>query len=170
MGLGKTIEAGLVLSQYWAERKRRILIICPASLRRQWAQELGDKFNLPTQVLDAKTWRISVNNGQTNPLANHCVSIMSYHYAARMETQLMLEAWDIVVIDEAHKLRNAHRSSSKMGQTLRRALDGSKSYYLLQHPYKTRSWNCMDFQPLSTIKSSAMSEASNNTLSITKVR
>ena len=52
--LGKTIEAGLVLSQYWAERKRRILIICPASLRRQWAQELGDKFNLPTQVLDAK--------------------------------------------------------------------------------------------------------------------
>ncbi|HAV7009090.1 TPA: DEAD/DEAH box helicase, partial [Escherichia coli] len=63
VGLGKTIEAGLVLSQYWAERKRRILIICPASLRRQWAQELGDKFNLPTQVLDAKTWRISVNNG-----------------------------------------------------------------------------------------------------------
>ena len=48
----------------------------------------------------------------------------------------MLEPWDIVVIDEAHKLRNAHRSSNKMGQTLRRALDGSKKLLLLQHPTK----------------------------------
>ena len=39
VGLGKTIEAGLVLCQYWAERKRKLIIICPASLRRQWAQE-----------------------------------------------------------------------------------------------------------------------------------
>lgn len=148
VGLGKTIEAGLVLSQYWAERKRRILIVCPASLRRQWAQELGDKFNLPTQVLDAKTWRNSVNNGQTNPLANHCVSIMSYHYAARMETQLMLEPWDIVVIDEAHKLRNAHRSSNKMGQTLRRALDGSKKLLLTATPLQN---SLMELYGLSTI-------------------
>ena len=37
VGLGTTIEAGLVLCQYWAERKRHILVICPASLRRQWA-------------------------------------------------------------------------------------------------------------------------------------
>ena len=48
VGLGKTIEAGLVLCQYWAERKRQLLIICPASLRKQWAQELQDKFNLPS--------------------------------------------------------------------------------------------------------------------------
>ena len=54
VGLGKTIEAALVLCQYWAERRRNLLIICPASLRKQWAQELHDKFNLPTQVLDRR--------------------------------------------------------------------------------------------------------------------
>ena len=48
VGLGKAIEASLVLCQYWAERKRNLLIICPASLRKQWAQELRDKFNLPS--------------------------------------------------------------------------------------------------------------------------
>src|ERR1700756_3618035 len=47
VGLGKTIEAGLVLSQKWAERKRRILIIVPSSLRKQWNAELQEKFFLP---------------------------------------------------------------------------------------------------------------------------
>ncbi|MGZ8365537.1 MAG: SNF2-related protein, partial [Nitrospira sp.] len=47
VGLGKTIEAGLVLSQKWAERKRRILVITPANLRKQWFQELAEKFFLP---------------------------------------------------------------------------------------------------------------------------
>ncbi|WP_228768011.1 SNF2-related protein, partial [Limnohabitans sp. DM1] len=54
VGLGKTIEAGIVLCQYWAERKRQLLVICPASLRKQWALELQDKFNLPAVVLDSK--------------------------------------------------------------------------------------------------------------------
>ncbi|WP_272518229.1 MULTISPECIES: SNF2-related protein [unclassified Providencia] len=148
VGLGKTIEACLVLSQYWAECKRRILIICPASLRRQWAQELADKFNLPAQILDAKTWRTSVNNGQANPFANQCISIMSYHYAVRMEVQLMLEPWDIVVIDEAHKLRNAYRISNKMGQTLRRALEGSKKLLLTATPLQN---SLMELYGLSTI-------------------
>jgi adenine-specific DNA-methyltransferase len=42
VGLGKTIEAGLVISQKWAERKRRILVITPANLRKQWHQELQE--------------------------------------------------------------------------------------------------------------------------------
>src|ERR1700742_3557884 len=51
VGLGKTIEAGLILSQKWAERKRRILIITPANLRKQWHQELQEKFFLPAVIL-----------------------------------------------------------------------------------------------------------------------
>src|SRR5258708_1984797 len=46
VGLGKTIEAGLVVSQKWAERKRRVLIITPSNLRKQWHQELNEKFFL----------------------------------------------------------------------------------------------------------------------------
>lgn len=54
VGLGKTIEAGLVLCQYWAERRRKLLVICPASLRKQWELEIREKFNLASVVLDAK--------------------------------------------------------------------------------------------------------------------
>src|SRR5438094_1970193 len=53
VGLGKTIEAGILLSQKWAERKRKILIIVPASLRNQWHQELSEKFFLPSAILEA---------------------------------------------------------------------------------------------------------------------
>ena len=53
VGLGKTIEAGIVVMQYWAERKRRILVVSPSSLRQQWSQELLEKFNLPSIVIDS---------------------------------------------------------------------------------------------------------------------
>jgi hypothetical protein len=113
VGLGKTIEAGLVLCQYWAERKRQLLIICPASLRKQWAQELQDKFNLPSQILDANTWRQLKKQGIPNPLHNNCINILSYHFAVRLEESLLIEPWHLVVMDEAHKLRNAYRTSNK---------------------------------------------------------
>src|ERR1700682_3769340 len=57
VGLGKTIEAGIVLCQSWAERKRKLIVICPASLRKQWAMELEEKFSLPTRILDSKTFK-----------------------------------------------------------------------------------------------------------------
>lgn len=148
VGLGKTIEAGLVLSQYWAERRRKLLIICPASLRQQWAQELLDKFNLPTHILDAKTWRNLKAAGIYNPLAEKRVIIMSYHYAARLEEQLLIEPWDLVVMDEAHKLRNAHRPNNKMGQILRRTLAGRKKLLLTATPLQN---SLMELYGLSTI-------------------
>lgn len=148
VGLGKTIEAGLVLSQCWAERRRKLLIICPASLRRQWAQELADKFNLPSQILDSKTWKNLQKDGVYNPLEAPHVIIMSYHYAARLEEQLLVAPWDLVVIDEAHKLRNAHRSSNRMGQVLRRALSGRKKLLLTATPLQN---SLMELYGLSTL-------------------
>src|SRR5580693_5602450 len=56
VGLGKTIEAGLVLSQKWAERKRRILIITPSNLRKQWHQEMREKFFLPSTILETRSY------------------------------------------------------------------------------------------------------------------
>src|SRR3984893_9696449 len=80
VGLGKTIEAGIVLCQLWAERRRRLLVICPASLRKQWALELGEKFNLPTRVLDSKSVRDEQRKGN-NALAEKAILIMSFNYA-----------------------------------------------------------------------------------------
>jgi len=54
VGLGKTIEAELVLSPKWAERKRRILFITPSNLRKQWHQELQEKFFLPCRILESR--------------------------------------------------------------------------------------------------------------------
>ncbi len=148
VGLGKTIEAGLVLCQYWAERKRKLLIICPASLRRQWASELLEKFNLPSQVIDAKTFNQLQREGIYNPLNNKQIVIMSYHYAARLEDKLVAEMWDLVVIDEAHKLRNAHRESNKMGQALKRALDGRNKLLLTATPLQN---SLMELYGMSTL-------------------
>ncbi len=134
VGLGKTIEAALVLCQLWAERRRRLLVICPAALRKQWAQELSDKFNLPTQVLDARTWKMLRQEGIYDPLDRDVISIMSLNFAARMEEQLGNIPWDLVAIDEAHKLRNAHRKSNETGQSLKRSLAGRRKLLLTATP------------------------------------
>jgi SNF2 family DNA or RNA helicase len=133
VGLGKTIEAGIVLCQFWAERKRRLMVICPASLRKQWALELSEKFNLPTRVLDAKTLRDEQRHGRA-PLNENAVLIMSFNYANALREEIKAIAWDLVVIDEAHKLRNAYRPSNKVGQGIRWATEDSRKLLLTATP------------------------------------
>ena len=87
VGLGKTIEAGIVLCQFWAERKRRLLVICPASLRKQWALELSEKFNLPTRVLDAKTFKDEQRLGRA-PLNEKAVLVVSFNYACALRDEV----------------------------------------------------------------------------------
>ena len=123
VGLGKTIEAGLVLSQYWAERRRRILVIVPATLRKQWAQELEEKFHLPAVVLDATSSKKIAKAGQANPFQQEDrIVVCSYHFAANRSAAVMSYPWDLVIIDEAHRLRNVYKKSNKMAQTLMQAL------------------------------------------------
>jgi hypothetical protein len=133
VGLGKTIEAGIVLCQFWAERKRRLLVLCPASLRKQWALELEEKFNLPTRVLDAKAFRDEQRNGRA-PLSEKAILIMSFNYANALRDELKAIAWDLVVIDEAHKLRNAYRPSNKVGQGIRWATEDCRKLLLTATP------------------------------------
>ncbi len=147
VGLGKTIEAGIVLCQYWAERKRQLLVICPASLRKQWALELQDKFNLPAVVLDAKTWREAQRQGLA-PLRQKAVVVMSYAYATRIKEEVRSMAWDLVVIDEAHKLRNAYRESNKIGQAIRWATGDSRKLLLTATPLQN---SILELYGLSTL-------------------
>lgn len=148
VGLGKTIEAALVLGQYWAERRRRLLVICPASLRKQWATELAEKFHLPTQVLDAATWSRARKGGVYNPLDQDVISIVSIHFAARMERAIGDIPWDLAVIDEAHKLRNAYRESHHTGQAIKRGLAGVRKLLLTATPLQN---SLLELYGLSTI-------------------
>src|SRR4030042_680405 len=68
VGLGKTIEAGVLLSQKWAERKPRMLVIVPANLRKQWGQELADKFYLPSVILENRSFNDCIRSGNLNPV------------------------------------------------------------------------------------------------------
>jgi hypothetical protein len=147
VGLGKTIEAGIVLCQFWAERKRRLLVICPASLRKQWAMELQEKFNLPTRVLDAKAYREAQSSGRA-PLNEKAVIIMSLNYANAMREELKNIAWNLVVIDEAHKLRNAYRPSNKVGQGIRWGTEDCRKLLLTATPLQN---SLLELYGLSTL-------------------
>src|SRR6266404_5150641 len=81
VGLGKTIEAGLVLSQKWAESRRRILIIVPSNLRKQWYQEVTEKFFLPCRILEAKSYNAAIKNGDFRPFESKEIVICSYQFA-----------------------------------------------------------------------------------------
>ena len=123
VGLGKTIEAGIVILQKWAERKRNILLILPATLRTQWQQELADKFFLPSIVLEAKTFNEFKKEGNPNPFnQKNRIVICSYHFASNKARELAGVKWDLVVIDEAHRLRNVYKTSNKLAKNIRQAV------------------------------------------------
>lgn len=148
VGLGKTIEAGLVLCQHWAERKRKLLVICPASLRKQWSLELLEKFNLPNIILDAKTYRQAVREGNSTPFAVDKVVITSFHFASRFRGDIRAVPFNLVVIDEAHKLRNAYRPSNKIGQNIKWAIEDRKKCLLTATPLQN---SLLELYGLSTI-------------------
>ena len=123
VGLGKTIEAGLVLSQKWAERKRKILLIVPSSLRKQWNDELSEKFFLPSIILEAKSFNQYVKDGNLNPFDQEDrIVICSYHFARSKSPYIKQTKWDLAVIDEAHRLRNVYKTSNKIARDIKNAL------------------------------------------------
>lgn len=148
VGLGKTIEAGLVLCQYWAERRRRLLVVCPASIRKQWSLELEEKFNLPTFILDKRSYNDLLKAGNSTPFEANAVIICSINFASRMREELRSVNWDLAVIDEAHKLRGAHRASNKMGQAIKWALADTTKLLLTATPLQN---SLIELYGLSTI-------------------
>ena len=124
VGLGKTIEASLVIAQRWAEKRRRILLIVPASLRKQWTQELSEKFGLNSLILEAKAYKELKKQGNKQPFeVSGKVVVTSYEFAAQKEADLVAVNWDLVIFDEAHRLRNVYKKgASKRAKALQRAL------------------------------------------------
>lgn len=134
VGLGKTIEAGILLSQRWAERRRRLLVICPANLRKQWVQELADKFFLPSAILETKTFNEEIKHGNLNPFDQQRVVLCSYQFARTKDAYIRQTPWDLVVIDEAHRLRNVYKASNKIANAIKLALANRQKTLLTATP------------------------------------
>ena len=112
VGLGKTIEAALILAQRWAERRRRILLVVPATLRKQWQMELEDKFFLPSIILEAKAANALAKKGIANPfLVEDKIIICSYQFVYGKRDLVQAVNWDLVVVDEAHRLRSIYKGT-----------------------------------------------------------
>lgn len=135
VGLGKTIEAGIVLSQKWAERKRKILIIAPANLRKQWNQEIADKFFLPSIILEAKSFNEEIAKANFNPFQqNEKIVICSYHFIKSKAIYVSKVEWDLVVIDEAHRLRNVYKPTNKIAKAIKEAVAHAPKILLTATP------------------------------------
>ena len=135
VGLGKTIEAGLVLCQYWSTGKRKIIVVCPASLRKQWEAELQDKFGIPCEILDTKNYNAYLREG-CNPLSAKRVIICSYNFCAKHKGDIVTNGFDLAVMDEAHKMRNVYRKSARTAADVRDALHGVKKLLLTATPFQ----------------------------------
>lgn len=136
VGLGKTIEAGLVLAQCWSERKRKILLIVTASLRTQWRAELEEKFFIRSEILESKNYnKAKRDNPGCNPFAiNDAVVICSYNFASAKMNDIRAIDWDLVIMDEAHKLRNVYKRNNVMGNNLKTSLQNRKKLLLTATP------------------------------------
>lgn len=95
-----------MIAQKWAERQRRILLIVPAMLRNQWAQELSEKFSMPTTIIETSSYNAAKKAGKLNPFEGDRIVIFSYEFAARKDVDVKNIDWHLVIFDEAHKLRN----------------------------------------------------------------
>ncbi len=134
VGLGKTIEAGLVIAQKWAERKHKILIITPANLRKQWYQELSDKFFLESVILESKAYNNLLKKGHKHPFEQKHIVICSYQFAKAKAFDLISIPWDLVVIDEAHRLRNVYKPTNVIANTLKNTLGSFHKLLLTATP------------------------------------
>lgn len=135
VGLGKTIEAGLVISQRWAEGKRRILIIAPSNLRKQWHQELNEKFFIPCTIIESKPYNAEIKAGNVRPFdRTDSIVICSYQFARNKSDDVRATPWDLVVIDEAHRLRNVYKASNIIANTLKSALADKNKLLLTATP------------------------------------
>lgn len=134
VGLGKTIEAGIILSQHWAEHKRKLLIICPANLRKQWSSELQEKFALESTILEKRSFDAILDTGNLNPFTTDKIVICSYQFAKAKAPYIKHTDWDLVIIDEAHRLRNVYKPTNKISNIIKTAIESRKKILLTATP------------------------------------
>jgi SNF2 family DNA or RNA helicase len=120
VGLGKTIEAGLIIKELRARQAiERVLVICPASIARQWQTELGSKFNESFEIIDGVAAK-HFGRGGRNPFNQVDSAICSLPFATltKRSEQIVEAGWDLIVFDEAHRVRRTRTGGRDARTTL----------------------------------------------------
>lgn len=138
VGLGKTIEAGIIIAQLWSEGRRKILIVVPASIRRQWQEELFIRFGLESVVIDTFTFQKIITEQNQVPFTYNGIFIVSYQFCYKNIELIKKQNWDCVIIDEAHRLRNVWRGkdSAKIAWNIRDAFKNTPKLLLTATPFQ----------------------------------
>jgi len=134
VGLGKSIEAGIIMYRYRQKGKRKVLLVVPASQIDQWKRELEEKFHLPVTTGNSRYLR---RKNPPNPFVGDGIMLCSYQFAANKAKYLAGQPWDPCCIDEEHNLRNPH---GKISTTLRKTLRDFPKLLLTATPIQ----NAMD--------------------------
>jgi SNF2 family DNA or RNA helicase len=105
------------------ETKQSATRLAPSNLRKQWHQELNEKFFIPCTILESKSYNADIKAGSFRPFEqSDSIVICSYQFARNKAADVHATPWDLVVIDEAHRLRNVYKPSNVIANTLKGAL------------------------------------------------
>lgn len=130
VGLGKTIEAGLVIKYLLQSGHNKILLIMPSNLRKQWQVELEERFDITSLIVDSSNWEDYLSEIKKK----QSVIIVSYHFASKRKESFGKVAWDFCVFDEAHRMRNVYKNGSKMANALYQLTKGTPKILLTATP------------------------------------
>lgn len=130
VGLGKTIEAGLVLKYLLNSGSQKILLVMPSNLRKQWQVELDEKFEVESIIVESGNW----DEYKSYVKNESAVVIVSYNFASRRKSEFTKVPWSFCILDEAHRLRNVYKNGSKMASNLYELTEGIPKLMLTATP------------------------------------
>ena len=150
VGLGKTISAGLIVSELAARsRVSNVLVVCPKLLGLQWKEELETKFDIPAIVATGRELLTAVHDESG-------AVITTYNSARLYLERLPEDRFDMLILDEAHKLRNLHGvpNPPKVAKIFHKALQDRRFKFVLMltaTPIQNRLWDLYSLVDLLTV-------------------
>ena len=136
-GLGKTVEACISIGYFYYRGERNILVMSPVSEIKHWYKHLAERFNLPTVILDDSNYTDFRRRGKYKPLEQGKVILCTYKFAFEKEREFKKTDWDLVVLDEAHRLNYIYDLTDEMGESLIRSLSTRRKLIITSVPFQS---------------------------------